>query len=124
MTKLLNSLLRLLELLLIAAGVALNHFTNTKMGMERHMMYENYMIMMSWKKFIFPVILVLLIIMLVYLFLKKKNAVTVFLLTSFAFYLYFFANGRFKIDKYAQMILVFLVAVIEFIIQTKLKQRT
>lgn len=124
MTKLLNSLLRVVELLLIAAGVALNHFTNTKMGMERHMMYENYRIMMSWKKFIFPVILVLLIVMSVYLFLKKKNAVTVFLMTAFAFYLFFFATGRFKIDKYAQMILVFLVAVIEFIIQIKLKQRT
>lgn len=124
MTKLLNSLLRLLELLLIAAGVALNHFTNTKMGMERHMMYENYRIMMSWKKFIFPVILVLLIVMSVYLFLKKKNAVTVFLMTAFAFYLFFFATGRFKIDKYAQMILIFSVAVIEFIIQIKLKQRT
>lgn len=124
MTKLLNSLLRLLELLLIAAGVALNHFTNTKMGMERHMMYENYRIMMSWKKFIFPVILVLLIVMSVYLFLKKKNAVTVFILTAFAFYLYFITTGRFKLDKYAQMILVFSVAVIEFIIQIKLKQRT
>ena len=102
----------------------MNHFTNTKMGMERHMMYENYRIMMSWKKFIFPVILVLLIVMSVYLFLKKKNAVTVFILTAFAFYLYFITTGRFKLDKYAQMILVFSVAVIEFIIQIKLKQRT
>ena len=124
MTKLLNSLLRLMEFLLIAAGVALNHFTNTKMGMERHMMYENYRIMMSWKKFIFPVILVLLIVMSVYLFLKKKNAATVFLLTAFAFYLYFITAGRFKLDKYAQMILVFSVSIIEFIIQIKLKQRT
>ena len=124
MTKLLNSLLRLIELLLIAAGVALNHFTNTKMGMERHMMYENYRIMMSWKKFIFPVILVILIVMSVCLFLKKKNVATVFILTAFAFYLYFITAGRFKLDKYAQMILVFSVSIIEFIIQIKLKQRT
>lgn len=124
MTKLLSRLLRLLELLIIIAGGVLNYFTNKKMGMSRHMTYENYKIMMSWKKYIFPVILVLLVIMLVILILKKKNFASVLILAGFAFYLYFVNGGRFKLDKYAQMILVFALALIEFIINYNSKQRT
>lgn len=124
MTKLLSRLLRLIELLIIIAGGVLNYFTNNKMGMSRHMTYENYKIMMSWKKFIFPVILVLLVIMLVILILKKKNFAIVFILAGFAFYLYFANGRRFKLDKYAQMILVFALALIEFIINCNSKQRT
>lgn len=123
MTKLLSRLLRLLELLIIIAGGVLNYFTNNKMGMSRHMTFENYKIMMSWKKYIFPAILVLLVIMLVILILKKKNFASVLILAGFAFYLYFADGGRFKLDKYAQMILVFALALIEFIINYN-KQRT
>lgn len=124
MTKLLNSLLRLIELLLIIAGAVLNYFTNNKMGMSRHMTFENYKIMISWKKYIFPVILVLLVIMFVVLILKKKNFAIVLILAGFAFYLYFVNGGRFKLDKYAQMILVFIITAIEFILAYKRKQRT
>lgn len=124
MTKLLSRTLRLLELLIVIAGGVLNYFTNKKMGMSRHMSYVNYKMMMSWKKYIFPIILVLLVIMLVILILKKKNFAVVLILTVFAFYLYFVSGGRFKLDKYAQMILVFVLAAIEFILAYKSKQRT
>lgn len=124
MTRLQSSLLRLFEFIVIALGVVLNYFTNKKMGMARHMTFENYKIMMSPKKYIFPVILVLLVVMLIFLLIKKKNFWTVLPLTAFAFYLYFINVGRFKLDKYPQMILIFILGLIEFIIANKAKQRT
>lgn len=118
--------IRFLQLLILAGVLILNYFANAKMGMMRWLVYQNYTIEKSFYKNIFIICVAISVIFLFILILKKRSIALTFTACVTQFILLFaskfFADGYMYNGRYFSIILIFMLIILEFLINTVLSK--
>lgn len=112
-----QKLIRTLEIFLLISGCLIQYLIRKKMGVQRTIIYYNYLLENDYhiKELLFIFVLLSLIYIIYRWFKYKKFSIISTLCTLFILLLIFVNQGIFKLSKYAISIILVLVNILEIL---------
>ena len=101
----------------------IQYFVNKKMGVQRTLMYYNYLIENKYK--LVFIILILLFLLRIILYLRKSKSIPpiFFIITMVIIGLLFLDIQKFKLTKYAIFVMLSIINILQFIKEEKVNEK-
>lgn len=101
----------------------IQYFVNKKMGVQRTLMYYNYLIENKYK--LVFIILILLFLLRIILYLRKSKSIPpiFFIITMVIIGLLFLDIDKFKLTKYAIFLMLSIINILQFIKEEKVNEK-